>query len=102
MLEDCLFLTPAVAVACECDLASVWVAPWTGAAPAFVTWSAGSDSGTVCSVVLIVADMVAALALLLLEVVVVVAVTAANLTSVSLTLVRCFFLPLIYFLPKFY
>lgn len=79
MLEDDLFLTAAVAVTCECDdLVSVWVEPWTGAA-AFVTWSAGSDSGTVWSVVLIVADIVMLLVLALTEAV---AGTAAILTSV--------------------
>lgn len=43
-----------------------------------MTWSAGSDSGTVCKVVLIVADMVLLLALT------VVAGAAEILTSVSL------------------
>lgn len=97
MLDDDRFLTAAAAVACECDLLfSVCVVPWTGAT-AFVTWSAGSDSGTVCSVVLIVADI--ALLLLLLTMVApkppliplplstgaVAAATDAILTSVTLT-----------------
>lgn len=94
LLDEDRFLTAAAAVACECDLLSVCVVPCTGAT-ALVTWSAGSDSGTVCRVVLIVADIALLLMLLVLFLLIPLLPlttasagmggTAAILTSVTLT-----------------
>ena len=68
-MDERIDLLPAELL-CECDFGSIWAAHCTGA-PLLVMWSAGSDSGTVCKVVLIVADIVvlisqAAAAILLL------------------------------------
>lgn len=47
-------------LACECGFASIGAVVVEAVLPeALVTWSAGSDSGTVCRVVRIVVDMFA-------------------------------------------
>uniref|UniRef100_A0A2M4D6C8 Putative secreted protein n=1 Tax=Anopheles darlingi TaxID=43151 RepID=A0A2M4D6C8_ANODA len=48
LVDERIDLVPAELL-CEWDFGSIWAAHWTGV-PLLVMWSAGSVSGTVCSV----------------------------------------------------